>query len=245
MEYKKLGKITGIIGCILIVVSLFLPWILTKKGNLYATSFGSIPVILSIILILGLITLLIDRESSFILSITIALILIAFSQLLLIELWGFRFGSIETIRRMRDIYLVGDILNKYGSAYDVGYAPKLIFSGAILVFIGNLFKKEFLLSFKRFLKIDWKKISLFLILLFGLTFFINSTLFQELGLRSGEAITKFGFPNIFLYRRCGMAESRYCFPFEFHTVNFIFNIIFWYFISCFIVWIFGGFKNKT
>ena len=87
------------------------------------------------------------------------------------------------------------------------------------------------MNIKQFLKPDWRKIVIFVII-FLITSFLRN--FYK-GL---EVSTKYGFPIIF-YNWDYYAKTT-----EFNFVGILVDLIIWYLLSCFIVWIFDKVKKK-
>ena len=96
------------------------------------------------------------------------------------------------------------------------------------------------MSIKEFLKPDWRKNELFIIL------FIISTLARAILFPSHEVGYPhppfvFGMPFVFFYVYPIVELGTIN---KFNFLGLIVDIIFWYFISCFVFWIFGIFKKK-
>jgi len=97
------------------------------------------------------------------------------------------------------------------------------------------------MNWKEFLKPDWRKIVVFVIL-FILSSFISAyfnTIYSAIGFCSS---IKAGFPLAFNTEisgiECGGDSSN------FDIFSFILDIIFWYLLSCLIVWIYDKFRKK-
>ena len=94
------------------------------------------------------------------------------------------------------------------------------------------------MTFKQFLKPDWRKIVIFgvLFLLFSLMSYVISGSFTDV-------LPFIGFPSIF-YRFGGMTMVGYYRSSEFYLFNLLFDIIFWYLLPCLIIWIYDKVKKK-
>jgi hypothetical protein len=117
------------------------------------------------------------------------------------------------------------------------------------------------MTFKQFLKPDWRKLMTLILLLFIIIPLFNFLLF----LLSGRFSYGFGgFPPIYLYECHWDVDMYVCFQsfgalddsgfwltdsFRNSTTipiltNIIFNLIIWYFASCLIIWIYDKLKKK-
>ena len=97
------------------------------------------------------------------------------------------------------------------------------------------------MNWKEFLKPDWIKIVIFVILMGGLNYFIIST--TEIL----DARILVGLPLGFWPKGSFYVQSGGPIPptVEFSSINFIIDIIFWYLISCVIVFVYRKTKKKN
>ncbi len=98
------------------------------------------------------------------------------------------------------------------------------------------------MKWKQFLKPDWRKIVIFVVLsVIFLYLFNNAVTIGEL------YYPVKGFPVPYYYSRSGgMLSSGVLVDYipSFNLLNFILNITFWYLISCLIVWVYDKVKKK-
>ena len=105
------------------------------------------------------------------------------------------------------------------------------------------------MTLKQFLKPDWRKIVVFLILFFGFTSFLNyaSDLYYDIyvspyvGVALYNYVPLLGYPS-FYFERCHF-ESGCVYQFDF--LNLLLNITLWYLLSCLIVWIYDKYFKKV
>jgi len=96
------------------------------------------------------------------------------------------------------------------------------------------------MKIKQFLKPDWRKIIIFVVLFIIFSFLMNNTFYIE----------DKGFPFVYLdfpvYGPAMLLNETlvdYRAPI-FSLINFILDIIFWYLFSCLIIWIYDKMKKK-
>jgi len=94
------------------------------------------------------------------------------------------------------------------------------------------------MNFKQFLKPDWRKVVIFFVVSFLLTFF--------LGVESPVtpldiSITKIGFPVLLLTIKETLLGKTY----KWNFVNLIINIVVWYLLSCLIIWVYDKIKKRS
>ena len=96
------------------------------------------------------------------------------------------------------------------------------------------------MNFKQFLKPDWRKIVISVVLFIILSYLINNPFYTE----------DKGFPLVFLdfavYGPALLPSGTivdYRGP-VFSLMNLIIDLIFWYILSCFIIWIYDKFKKR-
>jgi len=95
------------------------------------------------------------------------------------------------------------------------------------------------MNIKKFLKPDWRKIFVFIIL-FGISFLYTYPIGIGISNQNNK-ITEYGFPLKFLTCVNDMKTRPLClcgFPLL------IFDLIFWYLPSCLIVWIYDKIKKR-
>jgi hypothetical protein len=92
------------------------------------------------------------------------------------------------------------------------------------------------MNLKKFLKPDWRKILIFLVMVF-LTFLTGKVepIYES---------TKFelGYPTFLIKWTHRMPPST---SYEWNFVNLFINAIIWYFLSCLIIWIYDKLKKKS
>jgi hypothetical protein len=104
------------------------------------------------------------------------------------------------------------------------------------------------MTIKQFLKPDWRKIVIFLILLLGLTYLINyiSKLYYDIyispyvGVALYNIIPILGYPS-FYFEECHFESG--C-VYQFDSLNLLLNFVVWYLLSCLIVWIYDKFRKR-
>jgi heme/copper-type cytochrome/quinol oxidase subunit 4 len=102
------------------------------------------------------------------------------------------------------------------------------------------------MTLKQFLKPDWRKIVVFVLISFSsitLTIFLN---LKRSSINGPPLITgtKIGYP-IFLDVTYKTEMENEITTYEWNFINLIFNIIIWYLLSCFIIWVYDKLKKKV
>lgn len=93
------------------------------------------------------------------------------------------------------------------------------------------------MTLKQFLKPDWRKIVLFVIVLFLLTFFLG---IKFSAIPEIESIIEIGYPPFLTIIEGFLGNKTY----KWNFTNLIFNIVIWYLLSCVIIWIYDKIKKK-
>jgi len=103
------------------------------------------------------------------------------------------------------------------------------------------------MNFKKFLKPDWRKIVLMIILIFLSFLYYRETIeLHEYNMQS--EIRNYGLPFPYYTRRCGWGvpmKAGVCMIETYYYSNSFINIISWYFLSCFIIWIYEKLKKRS
>jgi hypothetical protein len=95
------------------------------------------------------------------------------------------------------------------------------------------------MDWKEFLKPDWTKVVVFVILIF-----ITSSI-PDLFIEGTDMRISYGFPfSFFIFGGRLELSPGQSIPFYFHYEAIIENIIIWYLLSCFIVWVFDKAKKR-
>jgi len=98
------------------------------------------------------------------------------------------------------------------------------------------------MTLKQFLKPDWRKIVIIIFIIISL---LIPWVFMRTGPGTGmdiEHFTFFLFSWIFLplFQPCGYISGSICSTIPF----FVIHVIYWYFLSCLIIWIYDKVKKK-
>jgi len=96
-------------------------------------------------------------------------------------------------------------------------------------------------ALKQFLKPDWRKV-----VIFAVAFIIQFLIVLVWMSSCGECSSDFGLPLVFYTRAgCSMGIRGIQCGKDFYSLNyFVIDIIFWYLLSCIIIWIYDKFRKK-
>ena len=97
------------------------------------------------------------------------------------------------------------------------------------------------MNIKQFLKPDRRKIVIFIIL-FMISTLIRANLFSNYELKHPYPAFAFGIPFVSFYIIPIVELTP---EIHFNFIGLFENIIFWYFLSCLLVWIYDKFKKKS